>query len=222
MVYQSFLNLFLKTNCPLCDRPTDRVLCLYCQRQLQRCQLTDPSQYWQPPLPVFAWGDYSGILKRAIAQMKYENHPNLAQPLAEELSRAWLQSRVGRKATPIVVPIPMHAGKRQQRGFDQAELLARHFCQVTGLPLQVRGLERVRSTQALFELSPTQRQQEVTDAFSLGRGFRRRPTRAVLLLDDIYTTGATAQSAAQTLQQQGVEVCGIVAIATPRRSESAR
>jgi ComF family protein len=219
MVYKSLLNFFLKTNCPLCDRPTDRALCVYCQRQLQHCQLHDPSQLWQPPLPIFAWGEYGGILKRAIAQMKYENHPHLAQPLADELGRAWLQARVSRQATPIVVPIPMHARKRQQRGFDQAELLARHFCQTTGLPLQTRGLERVRSTQALFELSPVQRQQEVAEAFILGRGFRRRPTRAVLLLDDIYTTGATARSAAKTLQQQEITVLGMVAIATPTRSE---
>jgi predicted amidophosphoribosyltransferase len=74
------LALFLKSNCPLCDRPTPVELCEYCQRQLLGCQLKNPSHFWQEELPVFVWGNYTGVLKRAIAALKYENQPQLAVP----------------------------------------------------------------------------------------------------------------------------------------------
>lgn len=217
MVYKSLLNLFLKTHCPLCDRSAERELCLYCQRQIQRCQFANPSQFWQKPLPVFAWGEYGGKLKMAIAAMKYEDHPQIAKPLGQWLGQAWQNSPLKGKAQFTVVPIPIHPHKRRERGFDQAELLAQYFCQVTGLPLAKRGLQRIRQTQALFNLSPEERQQEVADAFEVGSGFRRQPSGTVLLLDDIYTTGATAKAAITALKRRGIRVSGVVAMATTVR-----
>jgi ComF family protein len=217
MIYKSLLNLFLKSQCPLCDRHAETELCLYCQRQIQRCQLANPSQFWQTPLPVLAWGEYGGQLKMAIAAMKYENHPQLAKPLGQWLGQAWRNSPQNQQAGLTIVPIPMHPDKRQERGFDQAELLAQSFCRVTGFPLEKRGLQRVRQTQALFSLSPEQRQQEVADAFDVGAGFRRQPSGKVLLLDDIYTTGATARAAVTALKRRGIRVSGVVAMATTVR-----
>jgi len=99
-------------------------------------------------------------------------------------------------------------------GFNQAELLARSFCQMTGLKLRSQGLERTRYTIRQFELSGKEREQNLAGAFQLGSDFRhRRPMRPVLILDDIYTTGATVGSATQTLRQEGIEVCGVIAIA---------
>lgn len=217
MVYKSLLNLFLKSPCPLCDRSTETEICLYCQRQLQSCQFTNPSKFWQKPLPVFAWGEYGGKLKVALATLKYENHPEIAKPLGQWLGRAWQNSPQKGKAQLTIVPIPIHPDKRRERGFDQAELLAQSFCQVAGLPLEKRGLQRIRQTQALFSLSPQQRQQEVAEAFEIGAGFRRTPSGTVLLLDDIYTTGATARAAVTALQRHGIRVSGVVAMATSVR-----
>jgi predicted amidophosphoribosyltransferase len=75
-------------------------------------------------------------------------------------------------------------------------------------------LERNRATESQFRLSSRDRQENLQDAFTLGKAFlRQRPTQPVLLLDDIYTTGATAQSAAQTLRQHGIRVQGIIVLA---------
>lgn len=210
------LNLFLESNCPLCQRSTSKEFCQDCARQLQRCQ-SHHTQFWQGQLPVFTWGLYGGTLKRAIAALKYENQPQVARPLGHWLAQAWLNSQLGSNRL-IVVPIPLHADKQKQRGYNQAALLAQSFCDITGLQLQQMGLERVRVTEAMFSLSTSEREKNLAGAFELGRGFRRhRPSHPVLLLDDIYTTGATARSAAQTLQQLGIPVCGLVAIATTQR-----
>lgn len=157
-------------------------------------------------------------MKRAIAVLKYENHPQLARPLGHWLAQAWVNSPVSAAIKLTVVPIPMHPSKVSQRGYNQADLLAQSFCNFTGYPMRSLGLERVRATEAQFSLSGTEREKNLAGAFSLGKEFlRSRPSTSVLLLDDIYTTGATAQSAAKTLAQHGIRVYGLVAVATPKR-----
>lgn len=215
---KSLLSLFVQSNCPLCDRATPELLCPSCAKQLQRMQRPNPSQSWQGELPWLAWGVYGGILKRAIAALKYENHPELAQPLGFYLGKVWLESPFSPQLQKVtVVPIPMHANKLKQRGFNQAELIGRSFCQYTGLTLQPLGLERQKETEAMFGLKASDRAVNVSGAFSLGKTFQKRlPKTPVLLIDDIYTTGATVNSAAQTLRQHGIKAIGVVAVATPK------
>lgn len=217
---KSFLNLFLKSNCPLCQRPAAGEFCLYCHKQLQRCQLTDPGRFWHSQQRVFVWGEYGGALKRAIAALKYDGNPQLAKPLGGWLAEAWLSFPELAIDNLTVVPIPLHQEKLKERGFNQAELLAESFCELTGLPLQRHGLERVKNTQALFALTPQQRQAEMKNALSLGKDFRRRrPRDRVLLVDDIYTSGTTVKSAIKILEESGIPVYGTVALATPNKSD---
>jgi ComF family protein len=216
---KSFLNLFLKSNCPLCQRPAAGEFCPYCHKQLQRCQSTDPGRFWHSEQRVFVWGEYGGALKRAISALKYDGNPQLAQPLGGWLAEAWLSFPELAIDNLTVVPIPLHQEKLKERGFNQAELLAESFCELTGLPLQRHGLERVKNTQALFALTPRQRQAEMKNALSLGKDFRRRrPRDRVLLVDDIYTSGTTVKSAIQILKLSGISVYGTVALATPNKS----
>jgi ComF family protein len=215
---KSFLNLFLKSNCPLCQRPAAGEFCPYCHKQLQRCQLTDPGRFWHSEQRVFVWGEYGGALKRAIAALKYDGNPQLAKPLGGWLAEAWLSFPELAIDNLTVVPIPLHQEKLKERGFNQAELLAESFCELTGLPLQRHGLERVKNTQALFALTPQQRQAEMKNALSLGKDFRRRlPRDRVLLVDDIYTSGTTVKSAIKILKLSGISVYGTVALATPNK-----
>lgn len=216
--FKPLLGLFLQSNCPLCQRSTDRPICPNCERQIWRCQITNPQQFWQGTLPLFAWGSYGGSLKRSIAALKYDNQPQVAQLLGHWLGQSWGASGLLQSQRLSIVPIPMYAAKRQKRGYDQAELLAQAFCQTTRLRCCSQGLVRVRATEAQFGLSIGDREQNLTDAFSLGKDFLRQPPREpVLLLDDIYTTGATVRAAAQALQQRGILVAGVVAVAKPSR-----
>lgn len=215
--FNGFLNLFLKPNCPLCNRPADAQLCHDCERQVRRCQFRCGTQVRQE-VPVFIWGEYKGALKRAITTMKYHNHPEIAQPLGSWLGQTWLKFAELPFNQVVVVPIPMFAEKQKKRGFNQAELISRSFCQVTGLPLKSKGLERVRQTEAQFGLSAKQRQENLKDAFCLGPDLRRRSSASsVLIVDDIYTTGATVQAAIQVFKQYKIPVVGVVAIATTKK-----
>ncbi|MEM9540199.1 MAG: ComF family protein [Cyanobacteria bacterium P01_E01_bin.42] len=218
---KNFRSLFLTAACPLCDRPAEDILCQACEKQLQRHRLAQPAASWQGELPLLVWGSYGGILKRAIAAMKYENRPEIAELFGELLGRAWLDASPSLPKM-VVVPLPMNPEKRQQRGFDQAELIARNFCYQTGLPLKCQGLQRVKKTQPLFDLNPRERELMMQDAFALGQDFQKqRPRLSVLLVDDIFTTGNTVKSGARTLSRSGIRVGGVAAVASPRGKTTA-
>jgi ComF family protein len=213
--YQGLLDLFLQSQCPLCQRPTSTDFCTYCEKQLKRCQIAQPEKFWGNDFPLFPWGTYNGSLKRALQVLKYDKQPKIAQPLGFWLGESWLKSRLNLGKNLIVVPIPLHPNKLQIRGFNQAELLAASFCQIANLRLEKSGLERISDTEALHGKSAIERRESLTGAFQIGKAFRQRhPKAEVLLLDDIYTTGYTALEAADTLGKSDIKVCGIVAIAT--------
>jgi ComF family protein len=215
--FKSFLNLFLQSNCPLCQRPSNSEFCSSCTKQLQKCQLNDPFLLSQQ-MPVFAWGSYGGILKRAIAVLKYNDCPQVARPLGQWLGEYWLQKSLLPQKNIVVVPIPLHSHKQKTRGFNQAELIAKSFCETTGFKLKVKGLRRVRETQAQHSLSGKERESNLADAFELGQELQRHSNISVLLIDDIYTTGATARSATATLLNSGITVIGLATTAAGIKS----
>ena len=202
---KQLLSVFLESRCPFCQRTTPETICQYCLRKLTSHQLKKQDRRsWWGDLPVFAWGRYDGQLKRAIAEMKYNNQPEIGIVLGQLLAKAWLESNLIKFEKVSVVPIPLHHNKMKDRGFNQAEKIACGFCQLTGYSLSDRALIRVRETQAMFALDPHERTKNFQGAFRLGKA----PKHPVLLLDDIYTTGTTAKESARALRQKKIEVIG--------------
>lgn len=206
---KQLLSVFLESQCPFCDRTSGDPICQYCQKKLLSHRLFngDRLYLWQNQ-SVFAWGKYDGQLKRAIALMKYDNHPEIGSVLGKLLAQAWLAS-VPKLKKVTVVPIPMYRSKLKSRGFNQAEIIARSFCRLTGYRLNSQALIRTRQTKAMFALNPEERKQNLQGAFKLGR----LPKHPVLLIDDIYTTGTTAKESIRVLQQHQIETIGVATAA---------
>lgn len=218
----NFLNLFLHNTCGLCDRATAGALCSACQSQV----LADRGQkrLTETRGRVFAWGSYDGSVKRAIAQLKYGKQAQIGDWLGLQLAEAWIAHGLS-AAYPrlIAVPIPLAPDRRKQRGYNQAEHIARAFCQRVGYPLQPQGLLRVRETQAQYQLSGRDRVQNLTQAFALSPRWQRSlPQDSIVLVDDIYTTGATIQAATEVLRRSGIRVWGCAAVARAGNGSFAR
>ncbi|CAN5837410.1 ComF family protein [soil metagenome] len=239
---RNLLGVFLAQGCPVCDRPTSQTLCTDCQRQIQagpsvplplplRVAAAQTEFHAEFQLPVGALGTYSGTLKRAILALKYGDRPDVATPLGAALGQQWLKftqsgitGPVGAATRLYALPIPLHAERQKSRGYNQAELIAQAFCQVSGLSLLADGLTRTQATLPQHQLSLTARQQNLSQAFQVGRSLRqilRQRSAAVVLIDDIYTTGTTAQSAAVTLAQAGVTVVAMMSVARATLSSPA-
>lgn len=114
---------------------------------------------------------------------------------------------LARESWDLIAPVPLHPVKRREREFNQAERLARHLGRATGLPVRADLLRRVAATSTQTLLSREERARNVRGAFALRRG-RKLDGERVVLVDDVFTTGATTSACALVLRKGGAaEVC---------------
>ncbi len=214
-------NSLWQANCPLCNRPADRILCKDCDRQISAYQAPDFLQTDYPiaaEIPLYSWGIYDGALKRAIAACKYDQHPEIMDAIAEKMADVWLRSANTKNPSLqkiAVIPIPLHANKLKSRGFNQAELLARRFCELTANPCKPELLQRVKDTKAQMQTkSKQEREENLSRAFTVPSS-QKIKKQDVVLFDDIYTTGATIREAIATLAANRITVRGVIVLARP-------
>lgn len=215
-------NSLWQANCPLCKRPSDRILCKDCDRQIAAYQSPDFLQKdypITPEIPLYSWGIYDGALKRAIAACKYDQHPEIMEAIAEKIADTWKRS-ANTKRTNLkkisVIPIPLHANKLKSRGFNQAELLARRFCDLTAIPCKPQLLRREKDTKAQMQTkSKQEREENLSKAFTVPLN-QQSKQQDVILFDDIYTTGATIREAIATLVANNIKVKGVIVLARPQ------
>jgi ComF family protein len=133
-----------------------------------------------------------------IHKMKYDGFFALAKPLAQIMAATW----PGWEQYPdTIVPIPLHRRRQRRRGFNQSALLGLHLGQQMDIPVDEQALERVKHTVPQIDLSPVERLENVRDAFFADS--HRVRNKQILLIDDVYTTGATMTSAADALLASG-------------------
>lgn len=154
-----------------------------------------------------AFGFYEGPLRGLIHLYKYAGMKPLARPLAGFLMRALPVD----EAFDAVVPVPLHWKKKWQRGFNQAELLARQVSRRRNLPL-LHALRRRKSTEAQATQSVAGRRRNVAGAFTSVPGLDLAGKR-VLLIDDVMTTGATASACAAALKRGGAKSVSLLTLA---------
>ena len=142
-----------------------------------------------------AAGLHAGSLRAIVHALKYDGRRSLASPLAALMCMAGADLI---QSCDAVVPVPLHPARRRQRGFNQAADLANHI----GLPV-FRALKRTRHTATQTALPAAERQANVAGAFVAVRQARHIRDRAVLLIDDVRTTGATLEACAQALMEAG-------------------
>lgn len=213
------LDLALPATCSGCGRE-GQPLCAACLPALDaRLDLPGGTPIGLPadiPLPLLQieWcAPYAGPVRGALHDLKYAGERRLAEPLGAAMARRWRRAGVG---ADLVVPVPVHADRERQRGYDQAALIAGVAAKALGLPC-LRALERRRATIAQFELGRDERASNVAGAFGVRRGAAAAVAgRWVLLVDDVVTTGATLAACGDALDRAGARAVSGVAVARER------
>ncbi len=226
------LAVVFPVRCPACGgavtRPTHGPLCVRCWESLPkhrfpacRCGFLLPEGLRGPcgrcrrgltPIAAGAsLGPYEGSLRVLIHELKYKGRQRVAARLAEALlAEAAVAELLSEDA--LVVPIPLHRRRARQRGFNQSELLARELGRRRGLDVACGVLVRHRDTASQTGLSAAKRRHNVERAFAAGQGHQVRD-RVVVLVDDVFTTGATAMACARVLRASGAKQVRLVTAA---------
>lgn len=152
-----------------------------------------------------------GLYERQIIfELKYGGKTYIARHIADILYDCLKKHLSDTGSCPwfeadIILPVPLHKEKLKQRGFNQAAKISVHLGERTGIPVCVDGLERVKATIAQRALSSSERRANVDGAFRVNpRKCRFLMGKRILLIDDIFTTGATAFACADSLMRNGV------------------
>lgn len=179
-----------------------------------RCPVCRRVEY--PFLRAVAFGSYDGGLRELIHLLKYSGVRPAANVLGRILGEALVKFEgESGPGEVLVIPVPLHKGKRRQRGFNQAELIARSALKALGderLVLANEILLRTRETQSQIGLTSHQRRENMRGAFAVANAGAVHGHR-VILVDDVYTTGSTVTECAKVLRRAGAAKVWVATVA---------
>jgi len=225
------VDLLLPRRCAACETPLapghPHALCTACWRSLPmpatalcaRCGIPRPPSFTtcaacvaRPPAfdvaravgLYLAEGPQLNPLARAVRALKFRGHRAVADTLGQAMARV-----LPGGPHDLVVPVPLHVSRLRERGYNQAVLLARALARSTRIQLVPDGLVRRRSTPSQADLDAAARRTNVRAAFVASR---RVAGAAVVLVDDVLTTGATADACARALRDGGAEHVSVLTV----------
>jgi ComF family protein len=159
---------------------------------------------------VRAWAEFNGPIRNAIHDLKYRKNIVLGATFAQYLVQLF---RLYTWPIDIVVPVPLGRERQKQRGYNQAALLAQPLAQELHLLYNPNIVRRIKETQSQVDLSFTERQNNVKDAFQATR--HDIQGKSILIIDDVTTSGSTINACADALMRVGSKSVFGLTVARP-------
>ncbi len=198
---------FINKGCIICGKPLEK------DSKINKCYscLIQP-HYFSKTISVV---EYKGIIKKAIYKFKYGKKPYMSKAFGALILDRLLENDIDEHDIDIIVPVPLHRIKLIKRGFNQAEVLGKYISNVLDIPLSVNNLVRKNRTSRQNKLDKLERQKNIEGAFKV-RKKELFKDMSILLVDDIFTTGATVDECSKILLNAGAKEIKVLCIATGR------
>lgn len=229
----ALLSLFYPPHCAACgaSTPAGTHLCLGCAGEVSRIE-PPFCQVCSQPFAGAITGPFTcanccdrrfhfdcavarfrsrGVVRDFIHRFKYDREFFLRHPLAEWAAEGLRDERIAAQPFDFLVPVPLHSARQREREFNQAEAIAELLAKRTGVEVY-RALKRVRYTTTQTRLDRHERMENLRDAFRV-RHPDRVHQRHLLLVDDVFTTGSTADECARVLRAAGAASVRALAVA---------
>lgn len=205
--------------CPPCAKKIRRVsapVCYRCGKPMND-ETREYCENCEKRMPSFrqgiAWAEYASFyVRRMMSEAKYHSNCQILDYPCKDFA-ARNRERIALWHAEALIPVPVHEKKYRERGYNQAEEIANRLSIYLGIPVDSTLLVRKENTKAQKTLSETQRFENLLRAFD---ATRPSPYRTVILVDDIYTTGSTAECCTRALMKAGAETVYFMALAIGR------
>lgn len=224
-----FLDILYPRRCPVCHdiaAPKGQKVCTMCKEKLRpitgaRCfccskplknkeqeycnDCKKPRQFDQG----FGIFSYGSVLQESLFKLKYGKRQEYGV-FYGQFAAAYSRDLIQQWNVEVLVPVPLHRKREEKRGYNQAALIAEAMGKSLGIPVDCKLLKRIVHTKPQKELDSKERRANLRNAFALRK---QNPYKRLLLIDDIYTTGATIEAAAAVLRKAGAEKIYFIAVA---------
>ncbi len=231
---ERILEFFLPNQCPCCDRflsENEKGICKDClsgikwieppfcsicglpflSRNIENHPCSDCMSKKRYFTIARSIGFYEGTLRMAIHQWKYEGKDSLTpffvKWIKEGLYRYWPSPFFD-----LIIPVPLHKSRLRHRGFNQALLLVKQLSKLTGIPYGKRVLIKKRPSTPQVDLGLTEREKVLKGSFEVAKKEGVEGKR-ILLIDDVYTTGATVNECSKALIREGAKSVDVLTLA---------
>jgi ComF family protein len=229
-----FVDLLFPRRCPVCDEivmPKGGLICPECVKKLsfvknpvcKRCGkevISTDMEYCFDCVRhkrTFEYGrallNYDETAGSSMAKIKYKNKREYLDFYGEAIYARY-GKLIRRMEADVLVPVPVHPSRKKERGFNQAEILARRIGEHLGLAVCPSMLVRNKKTMPQKGLDPAGRLKNLEEAFSSGNMIEG--VKGVILVDDIYTTGSTIEACTRALKKAGIKRVYFLAICIGR------
>jgi ComF family protein len=225
----SLLNLVFPRRCPICDEivvPYGNLICKNCQENLKyvkdpfcmKCgkQLKEHIEFCHDCINLqhfynkgFALYDYQSI-KSSLYRYKYKGRQEYADFYGKEIAQH-LGEQIRGLHVDALIPVPLHRKKLKSRGYNQSALLANAIGKELNIPVMDKLIYRIKNTVPQKELDNHQRQNNLKKAFKISENVVK--LRAIIIVDDIYTTGSTIDCISKEFIKVGIENIYFITIA---------
>jgi ComF family protein len=204
------IDLLYPPRCAGCGR-VDARWCAQCQQELVQGAVVLLRTNRLPPLrSAAATGLHEGKLQQAVHALKYSGATEeLMVPLGNRLLTALASLKW---PIDVIIPVPLHTARQRERGYNQSQQLGGYMAQVLGVPCDPLALLRWRDTPPQVGLNREQRQANMRGAFRANKSLSGR----VLLIDDVFTTGATLQACALAAHDAGASAIYALTVSAAR------
>lgn len=159
---------------------------------------------------LFCLSPYLTPFNQWLPQLKYQGRFELASLFADLLIKQWQETQ-STSSVDLVLSVPLHITKWQQRGYNQAHLIAKPFAQALQMPYQGSALARIKINSSQVGQTGKQRRKNLANAFALTKPLANS-VKHVMLIDDVLTTGSTASEISKLLKRTGIEKVTVVTV----------
>ena len=210
---EKILDLIFPPVCGICNKKINTYLCEKCEKEINKITCVGENRYDNKYFSTHMYlFKYEGIIRNKIISYKFNDKPYLYKTFCEIFVKNKKVCEFLKKYD-IIISVPMYKKKKNQRGYNQSELIAKETAKkVENIEYRNDILIKIRNTAKQSSLNKEQRKENLKNAYVVNNN-EYILNKNILIFDDIYTTGSTANECAKTLIEAGAKDVGILTIA---------